>query len=502
MLFIISITTTFAQTDLNTLYLSGQITNSENGAPLANKEVFIHSDIAISGGMSYTDILYTDKDGFFYDTLNTSAVKGALTIFAYDVFEEKYEITEHFRFNWEDIYYCNVELAIFDHAASDFQANFHHLRDTMDITKMSYQFNDLSVGSGISCWHWDFGDGYTSLDRHPNHTYTKPGLYDVKLTITTDLLSSESITSQIIKKVKVGMKDYYHFGGHAFAGYFPVDLGTAYLYQIIEDEYIPIDTTEFDEYGYYLFPQLAGGDYKVKTFPSLSSTHAGAYLPTYFGDALLWTKAQTIKLEETAWEYDISMIENTEYNTGGGNIEGMVFVDGKTDVVENVAVILFNEVDNCLTYMRSDKDGSFFFTGLAYGTYKVLADVPGKYTYPSILTLSENNPTIGGIDIIVYNEDISFGIGNEVEEKLTGLGDPYPNPARTDVNIEFDLLESGQVHVFIINQGGQVVEKYSAHHHSGNNKVQFNTADLSAGMYRMMILYGNEKHVKSFIKVN
>ena len=502
-LFAISITTTFAQSGLNQLYFYGQLVNNHNGAPLANKNVYIQSDLAIGGGMSYTQMYVTDDNGFFCDTISTSAIKGSLLIYAYGTDNEKHEIKEYFRFNWEDTYYCNVELAVPNGTHFDFQANFSYELDTLTVSNnMSYNFLDNSSASGISSWHWDFGDGTSSFKSNPSHTYTQAGIYDVKLTISTAAsVSSGLAVSTVTKKLKVGMKDYFHFGGHAFAGYFPVDLGTAYLYQVIEDEYIPIDTTEFDEYGYYMFPQLINGNYKVKTFPSPNSTHAGAYLPTYFGNELLWTKAQTIYLSETGWEYDIVMVENSDYNTGDGNIEGRVFIDGKTSTIENAAVILFNETDNCLTYIKSDKEGAFIFTGLAYGTYKVLADIPGKYTYPSIITLSANNPTIADIDIIVYEEDIAHGIGDEIETRLTGLGDPYPNPARSHVNIEFMLKESGQVQVFVFNQSGQIVDKYSAYHYSGDNKVHINTSGLTSGMYKMMLLFGNEKHVKSFVRI-
>jgi hypothetical protein len=85
--------------------------------------------------------------------------------------------------------------------------------------------------------------------------------------------------------------------------------------------------------------------------------------------------------------------------------------------------------------------------------------------------------------------------------RLTGLGDPYPNPARAEINIEFNLMQSGQVQVFVINQGGQIVDKYSTHHPAGENKVQITTSGLASGMYKMMLLFGSEKHVKSFVKV-
>ncbi len=35
-------------------------------------------------------------------------------------------------------------------------------------------------------WSWDFGDGGTSTQEQPTHTYTEPGLYEVSLTAETD----------------------------------------------------------------------------------------------------------------------------------------------------------------------------------------------------------------------------------------------------------------------------------------------------------------------------
>ena len=300
------------------------------------------------------------------------------------------------------------------------------------------------------------------------------------------------------------MREYFNFGGHAFAGYFPVDIGTAYLYKIEGDEeYIPIDTTEFNEYGYYDFHSLIEGDYKVKTFPSTSSVNAGKYLPTYYGNALLWTKAETIHLNATAWEYDIVMIPNFEYTSGDGLIDGVVSMEESDNPsLCDVAVILFNEEDNCLTYIKSNREGKFEFVELPYGTYKVLAEVPGMYTYPTSITLSAENPTIENLSIVVYEDDMAFGIGNNIDNKIAGLGDLYPNPAHSYINLEFNLSEGSQVLFFILNQGGQVVDKQMDQYNAGDHLVQLNTSHLPSGMYRVMMLVGNEKHIKPFIKVN
>jgi len=46
------------------------------------------------------------------------------------------------------------------------------------------QFTDQSQGAGS--WLWDFGDGNSSSDQNPAHTYDLPGQYSVKLTTTSE----------------------------------------------------------------------------------------------------------------------------------------------------------------------------------------------------------------------------------------------------------------------------------------------------------------------------
>ena len=57
-------------------------------------------------------------------------------------------------------------------------AGFSEATDQLDV-----DFTDLSSGPGLS-WSWDFGDGNTSIEQNPSHTYTAPGTYTVCLTST------------------------------------------------------------------------------------------------------------------------------------------------------------------------------------------------------------------------------------------------------------------------------------------------------------------------------
>jgi len=47
---------------------------------------------------------------------------------------------------------------------------------------LTVQFTDKSTGA-ITSWSWDFGDGETSTDQNPSHTYANHGTYTVALTV-------------------------------------------------------------------------------------------------------------------------------------------------------------------------------------------------------------------------------------------------------------------------------------------------------------------------------
>jgi len=61
-------------------------------------------------------------------------------------------------------------------------------------------FGDLTkVNSGtIVSWKWSFGDGNTSTQKNPSHTYQSSGTYNVKLDVVTDKGCTGSITKQVV----------------------------------------------------------------------------------------------------------------------------------------------------------------------------------------------------------------------------------------------------------------------------------------------------------------
>ena len=68
---------------------------------------------------------------------------------------------------------------------------------TSGVFPLTVQFNDRSTGNPTS-WDWDFGDGTTSTDQSPSHTYTASGQYNVSLTVSDGTNSTNTTKNNLI----------------------------------------------------------------------------------------------------------------------------------------------------------------------------------------------------------------------------------------------------------------------------------------------------------------
>jgi len=68
-------------------------------------------------------------------------------------------------------------------------SRFWYEQDSMDF--LSVQFWDVSYFRPEQ-WQWSFGDGQTSIERHPLHSYDEMGVYEVCLTVSNENSSDTS----------------------------------------------------------------------------------------------------------------------------------------------------------------------------------------------------------------------------------------------------------------------------------------------------------------------
>ena len=63
------------------------------------------------------------------------------------------------------------------------QAMFYFTQE--DSVGSTFQFQDMSFGN-VNSWLWNFGDGSTSTEQNPTHSYTSSGAFVVTLTVSGD----------------------------------------------------------------------------------------------------------------------------------------------------------------------------------------------------------------------------------------------------------------------------------------------------------------------------
>lgn len=68
---------------------------------------------------------------------------------------------------------------------------------TAALVDSNFYFKNLSDSTGGVTYKWDFGDGGSSIARHPRHKYSAPGKYKVKLVISRDGVESDAFEVEL-----------------------------------------------------------------------------------------------------------------------------------------------------------------------------------------------------------------------------------------------------------------------------------------------------------------
>jgi len=92
---------------------------------------------------------------------------------------------------YEDTGYFSVRLIVYNNSCADTiqLEDYIHITPPIAIFSVSYDCNEpfkrtfMDASLGADEWHWNFGDGDTSILQHPVHTYGAPGIYPVTLTV-------------------------------------------------------------------------------------------------------------------------------------------------------------------------------------------------------------------------------------------------------------------------------------------------------------------------------
>ncbi|WP_165076434.1 PKD domain-containing protein [Methanogenium sp. MK-MG] len=98
---------------------------------------------------------------------------------------------------WESATIPRQEVESFCYVPGGLQSADFTATPLSGASPMQVEFTDLSIGN-ISSWEWDFGDGSTSTEQNPVHTYLSAGLYTVTLVVSDGIISYSEEKSEYI----------------------------------------------------------------------------------------------------------------------------------------------------------------------------------------------------------------------------------------------------------------------------------------------------------------
>ncbi len=191
-------------------------------------------------------------------------------------------------------------------------------------------FRDLSTGTTPLTYAWEFGDGATSTEQNPSHTYIRQGLYTVGLTVTNAYGSSREIKTEYIA---IGLAPRADFTAQPTTGNTPLTVEftdrttghpTTWYWNFGDGK----DSTEQNPVHTY----FTSGEYSVTL--TASNQYGSSYTSkAYFIHAIPVLKSRFIA-DPTAGKAPL-VVKFTDISTGNPQTWNWDFGDGTTSTQPN-----------------------------------------------------------------------------------------------------------------------------------------------------------------------
>jgi hypothetical protein len=287
----------------------------------------------------------------------------------------------------------------------------------------------------------------------------------------------------------------YFLVGRVYAGDNPIESGFAYGYKMLEGTVVDIYAEMVGVEGYYEFTGLTSAQYIVKAEPSPSSIYYGDYLPTYYGDVLHWEEATIINLTGNMDGVQIHLVAVTNAPEGSGSISGNI--DGGKSA--NIPIVLRTSEPATAVMTFSSTDGSYAFSNLAFGTYEIFAEIPGKSITPQTIVLDADHQYAEGVDMMILDNEIIFTLGIEESDVFETMPVIYPNPVNDRINFMISVKKPSPVSVSISDLTGRIIfiERYNI---EDQKNIIIESKSLSEGIYLLRCESQGEVILKKFIK--
>ena len=369
-------------------------------------------------------------------------------------------------------------------------------------------------------WH-SMGDGRfdDSLSLHPVYY---PGAFDKEQGFVELMLEAWSFCGYASDVVRFELFKDYALEGRTWSNGVPQPNTQVIAAALSNDN--PFVSgfyrTVSDSLGFYRFDALLPDTYTLYAFPdTLYATSSGCY---YLGD-LQWNESNMVEVDGDVYDVDIALPAKEQgFNTGNGSISGMFDypesdfrardfycqpwlregedVDYCTDGLSNVGVLLLNSTKQRIVgFALTRNDGGFRFSGLPFGTYHLMADLPryGRGMCEEI-TLSVEQPSVTDLHLFVSEEGrVDMRRSVDVDSPSDLL--VYPNPAEERVSVG-GLKINEEYKVCVLNGLGMMVLPETTAQTNLLGEISLPVNELRAGLYFIQVKGQSTSVTTKFVK--
>lgn len=415
-----------------------------------------------------------------------------------------------------------------------------HFIPHVDINTNVVKFKSTGVGQNLT-HEWSFGDAKTSDIPNPSHSYETAGYYNVHLTVKT---SNGSCTDSYTEILLVGnqVNDieacYFHELNDKEVLFHnkPAD-NTRYIWNFgdgtVREDAAKVVSHTYTEYGLYnvcltAFKATGVKDISCSKVKVVPENEAGNYVEADFThtiDRQTKTVSFTDASKGTPNKWDWSFKDNgesTEQNpvvtfTAAGYYKVKLKVRNTTSGSKSKAVKLINvgaeekmaAAIDIEKLTSNNKYGGYpvEMVGAAFGDpAKVVWDfgdgspldststtVVHEYEEPGTYTVcfTVTDPVSGEETKTCTEVNVTSSIDEHVQQLYESIY-TYPNPAKGISEIGFELKNSSNVNIELLDITGRQIQRIkNGFYTSGKHNVYFDTQSLSAGMYLLHIKAGD-----------
>lgn len=359
-------------------------------------------------------------------------------------------------------------------------------------------FTDLTLNYP-NAWSWNFGDGNTSTQQHPSHTYASPGIYNVSLTATntngnTSVTKSAYINVSfanspisITDSVCINTPASFTFTGSGTYNWFfsfgstvPFHTGTT------------LNTSPVSNNSTFYVQNVVSQNIS-KVGPANNSIGAGAYHPNpafllfdvaspiEFISAIVYANSSGNRTFSLYDNYGTLMESKTVNLTSGVQ---RVFFNFKIPVGQNYRIGVFS---GTVDLYRNSGGVSFPYSDNLNRIHITQGSAQNHSYYYFLYDIEIGDYPCASNKIPVYAV-IKNCSGTGIEEGLISDLSVYPNPSSNVFNIELFSHETISSKYVVADNTGRIIMNESVLLLSGKNKLEVNLSGLSKGIYYLQII--------------